>query len=264
MKYNRSHITIHTPEGCEFRLHLAGIVSRTLAYLVDLLTIFLLLFLISTALASTTRFAPDLSVILITFMAFLLTFGYGIFMEYKYEGRTVGKLILSLRVMNEQGMKLCFYQIAIRNLLKTLLLLPGFPLIDGVVFLLSNRSQRLGDLLAGTIVIRSTGVELSVLPEELKVDHNSLKAWPHLTARLRHEISPEEASTAFSALVRRDELETQARIKLFKELAEHFRNIVRFPSEATENCSDEQYIRNIVDILQYNLPIETNNDTLKQ
>jgi hypothetical protein len=50
-------------------------------------------------------------------------------------------------------------------------------------------------------------------------------------------------------LVRRDELDPAARVALFSELAEHFKGLVTFPAESIEAMPDEQYVRNVVDIL---------------
>ena len=54
---------------------------------------------------------------------------------------------------------------------------------------------------------------------------------------------------ALEALLRRDEFEPLARLQLFADLAAHFRSLVEFPPEAAEQLSDEQYVRNVVEIL---------------
>ena len=64
---------------------------------------------------------------------------------------------------------------------------------------------------------------------------NSLRAHPHLCARLRQRVTPLEAGTALQAIVRRDEFEAAARVTLFAELAEYFRAKVEFPTEAVED-----------------------------
>jgi len=78
---------------------------------------------------------------------------------------------------------------------------------------------------------------------------NSLREYPHLAARLRQRVSPGEASLALQALMRRDEFDPPARVLLFRELVAHFQAIVDFPPEATEGIADEQYVRNLADIL---------------
>jgi len=79
--------------------------------------------------------------------------------------------------------------------------------------------------------------------------YNSLRLHPHLAARLRQRVSPEEAATALQALLRRDEFEVVSRVELFVELAKYFRAKVDFPAEASEGITDEQYIRNVVDVV---------------
>jgi hypothetical protein len=79
--------------------------------------------------------------------------------------------------------------------------------------------------------------------------YNSLREYPHLEARLRQRVSPGEARLALQSLLRRDRLESRARLELFEELAAHFRALVVFPPEAYEGITAEQYVRNVVDVL---------------
>ena len=72
---------------------------------------------------------------------------------------------------------------------------------------------------------------------------------PHLAARLRQRVAPELAGVALDALVRRDQFDDAARVALFRELAVAFKKLVEFPAEAVEALSDEQYVRNTVEIL---------------
>jgi hypothetical protein len=78
---------------------------------------------------------------------------------------------------------------------------------------------------------------------------NSLRQFPHLAARLRQNTSPTEAGLALQALLRRDEFDPVARVEMFGDLAAHFRAKVEFPPEATDGVADEQYLRNVVDVL---------------
>jgi len=71
----------------------------------------------------------------------------------------------------------------------------------------------------------------------------------HLASRLRQRVLPQEASLALQALVRREDLDPAARVELFGGLAAYFKNIVPFPQEAIDGITDEQYIRNVVDVL---------------
>ncbi|MEQ1843279.1 MAG: RDD family protein, partial [Verrucomicrobiales bacterium] len=60
-------------------------------------------------------------------------------------------------------------------------------------------------------------------------------------------VSPEEADLLVRALLRRDGLDPVARVRVFKELTEHFREKVEFPDGAIAGITDEQYLRNTVD-----------------
>ncbi|HYR57824.1 MAG TPA: hypothetical protein VEO95_04310, partial [Chthoniobacteraceae bacterium] len=121
--------------------------------------------------------------------------------------------------------------------------------IGGAACLLSRRAQRLGDLAANTVVVRLLRHSEPDLDQLLAGKFNSLRQHPHLEARLRQRASPEEARLALQALVRRDELDPAARVQLFAGLAEHFKELVAFPLESVEAMPDEQYVRNVVDIL---------------
>src|SRR6202035_191761 len=83
--------------------------------------------------------------------------------------------------------------------------------------------------------------------------YNSLADHRHLAARLRQKVTAETARIALDALLRRDELEPAARLALFSEFATHFRTLVPYPAEATEQLSDEQYVRNAVEVI-YRFP----------
>src|ERR1700756_1925141 len=77
----------------------------------------------------------------------------------------------------------------------------------------------------------------------------SYSAFPPLAPRLRPSVDPAEAQIALESVLRRDKLDAAARVQLFATLAEHFRSLIRFPETATLGLSDEQYVRDVVDLL---------------
>jgi len=180
---------------------------------------------------------------------FALTFGYSIFFEWLWRGQTIGKRVLKLRVVDADGLRLTSSQIVIRNLLRLVDLLPFCYTVGGAFLVLSPKLQRLGDLAANTVVIRiDSGLRPDLTPI-LGDSYNSLRAYPHLAARLRQSVDPAEAQIALEAVLRRDKLDAAARVQLFASLAEHFRSLVTFPETATLGLSDEQYVRDVVDLL---------------
>jgi hypothetical protein len=62
-------------------------------------------------------------------------------------------------------------------------------------------------------------------------------------------VNPEIARVALDALVRRENLTPDARLTVFAELARHFRDLVPYPADVTEQLSDEQYVRNVTEIV---------------
>jgi uncharacterized RDD family membrane protein YckC len=242
-------LTIKTPEGIKFSLRLAGPVTRFLSWAVDLGTVFAIISILNVVLGIFGVISRDLAVAANIVAFFLVSIGYGIITEWYWQGQTLGKKLLRLRVMDEQGLRLQFSQIVIRNLLRFIDSLPALYLVGGLFCLFNKRAQRLGDFAANTIVIWAPHVDEPDLNQLLEDKYNSFRAYPHLEARLRQHITPAEAQIAIQSIVRRDDLDPQARIALFRELTAYFKTIVNFPQEATDGLSDEQYVRNLVEAI---------------
>jgi len=244
-----SELRIRTPEGIVFAYALAGPVTRCLGCAVDLLCVIAAASVLGRLLGIAGFISEDFAQAIIFLCYFVISVGYGVLLEWAWRGQTIGKRLLRLRVMDASGLRLQFHQVLMRNLLRFVDMLPAFYLLGGMVSLLSARSQRLGDLAAGTIVVHVPRHTEPDLDQLLAGKFNSLRQFPHLEGRLRQRVVAEEARLALQALLRRDELEPTARVRLFGELAGHFKQLVTFPLEAVEAMPDEQYVRNVVDIL---------------
>ncbi len=185
----------------------------------------------------------------VVLLYFAVQIGYGMLLEWLWNGRTLGKRLLGLRVVDAQGLRLTFSQVLIRNLLRAVDSLPAFYLLGGMVCVLNARLQRLGDMAAGTIVVRTRLLKLPALPAGQGSRQNSMRGYTALAARLRQKVEPELARIALDALRRRDALEPAARLRLFAEMAAWFRALVEFPEDATLYLTDEQYVWNVVEIV---------------
>ncbi|HKP94368.1 MAG TPA: RDD family protein [Fibrobacteria bacterium] len=250
MSRDEAHtVTFRTPENLEFSLALAGPSIRFVAWLVDMTVIGAVSSLAAKVLAGFSLFSRDLAAAALTLAYFGISVGYGMAMEWFCGGQTLGKRLMRLRVLDAQGLRLRGYQVVIRNLFRFLDMLPAAYLVGGAASLLSRRCQRLGDVAANTIVIRNPDPGRPDLEKVVAGKFNSFLGYRHLSARLRRQISPAEAGLAFQALLRRDELEDAERVDLFKRLKEHFASRTPFPPEAADGLPDEQYVRNVVDIL---------------
>jgi uncharacterized RDD family membrane protein YckC len=228
---------------------LAGPVTRFLAWFIDLLCVGALLMVLGKFLILLQLVSENFAGAVYALGYFAISIGYGIICEWWWRGQTVGKKLFRLRVVDAEGLRLQFNQIVTRNLLRFVDSLSAFYFVGGVTCWLNSKCQRLGDIAANTIVVRNPRITEPDLDQLLAGKYNSLRAYPHLAARLRQRVTPAEAGIALQALLRRDEFDPYARIELFADLAAHFRAKVDFPAEAIEGIADEQYLRNVVDVV---------------
>lgn len=242
-------LLIRTPEGIVFSQLLAGPMSRFLAWALDFVIVLVATMFIASLLLALDVVSAGVGQAASVLVQFALLLGYGIGFEWFNRGQTIGKRVLRLRVVDLQGLRLKPSQVVIRNLLRFVDMLPLFYVVGGLACVISRRGQRLGDLAANTIVVRIPRLSEPDFDQLDSGKFNSLRHFPHLEARLRQKVTPQEAALALQALVRRDLLEPQARVALFADIAGHFRTKVEFPADATEGLADEQYVRNVVDTL---------------
>ena len=149
-------LTIVTPEGVELRVVLAGAASRAIALAFDLC--FQLLLLLLAALVALVLIGGAFGVAIFIVAAFAIFFGYWIAFEVLAGGRTPGMRFTHLRVVRAGGAPVDLPASAIRTLLRLIDSQPGFTyLVAAISVLLSKNNQRLGDLAAGTLVLREVG-----------------------------------------------------------------------------------------------------------
>jgi uncharacterized RDD family membrane protein YckC len=242
-------LTIETPEGMEFSFDLASPVTRSLAWMVDVAAIGVLTKAAGKACELLGHMSQDWATAISVILYFAVSIGYGIVLEWRWHGQTLGKRVMGLRVVDAQGLRLQLSQVVLRNLLRLVDMLPLVYLVGGVASFCSRNCQRLGDLAAGTIVARERSAHAVDLEQMAPAKYNSLLAWPHLAARLRSLATPESVSIAVRAVSRRDGYEPLARIELFQELAAYFQSLVEFPEAAREGLTDEQYVRSVLRVV---------------
>lgn len=242
-------LTVRTPEGVTFSWTLAGPVSRMLALMVDTCCVAVGAQALKALAGLVQAFSADWGAAVSVLLFFGFDIAYGIALEWLWRGQTIGKRVMGIRVIDSGGLRLTPGQVVVRNLLRAVDGLPLFYLVGGLASVVSRRAQRLGDLAAGTVVIRHERDEEPEFGETLRLKYNSLRQWPHLCARLRQRCRPEEAALALDALLRRDELDPEARLALFDEIAAHFQGRLPFPAEALDGLSSEQYVRDVVQVL---------------
>jgi uncharacterized membrane protein SpoIIM required for sporulation len=217
----RQQLGIETPEHVAVHLELAGVGSRTAAALVDtaLATLGLVLLgwilSLSSGLAAGERLAGWVAAVVILLFTFGLL-GYFVLFEALNGGRTPGKQHMGIRVVMETGHSVTPTAAVIRNLLRLIdCYFPLFPFLPGLLMIfLHGRNQRLGDLAAGTIVVRDRPTEWRLGPVAAPPDE-PFDAGPPV-------LSDDEFRLLDQFLARAQELDPVIQTRLATELARRF------------------------------------------
>jgi uncharacterized RDD family membrane protein YckC len=151
-------LEVETPDHVVLRYDLAGAGNRGFAAVLDFLIVSVIAFtasllLVVAGVLSQANFFFFGGITLI--VTLVLIWAYFILLEWLWNGQTIGKRAYRLRVINEDGSPAQFTAVLIRNLLRIVDFLPAFYGVGVLVIVLSPKSQRLGDLAAGTYVVRA-------------------------------------------------------------------------------------------------------------
>ena len=219
---------VHSPEQVELHLPVTGPTTRILAYAIDLVAIGLLelgllvcLLVATPALAWLQTFLPAsapkpdaahpeafVQIVFVIFAILLLAqlaveWTYFIVLETITDGRSLGKRVLGLRVVRDGGSPITLRDSIVRNLLRAVDMLPANYVVGLVAMLVSDQGKRLGDLAAGTVVVRlDRPPRAAPLPDEEGGDDSGFRfERDHIAA-----IGPRERELIRSALRRSDEL----------------------------------------------------------
>jgi RDD family len=171
-----------------------------------------------------------------TSAAFALIFFYDVLFEVLGGGRTPGKRVSGLRVVRSGGRPITFSRSALRNILRLIDILPGMYAVGMTVMFISSRNQRVGDLAAGTYVVRvrhgdpPRGHRYSERPE---IDTTPAQAWD-VTA-----ITAEDVATVRAFLERRYDLQDDSRRAIGGELSSRLRPRV---GGVQSGVTDEQFL----------------------
>src|SRR6476659_5700894 len=137
--------------------------------------------------------APKWVIAVMIILLFLILAGYFAFFEWAWSGQTPGKRWLKLRVLREDGRPITFWEAAVRNLLRTLDMMPAPFYSIGLISVFSTtRDQRVGDMVAGTVVVREREAEA---PE-----FSQVFATPVSDPALRRSFKPVDFTASLSSL----------------------------------------------------------------
>jgi len=160
------NFTIETPEQTSLDFSLAGIGSRFLALAGDLaiqfvvgFVLFIAIILLIPAMRFATPLASQWLVGAFILGIFLLNSGYFAFFETIWNGQTPGKRFAQIRVIKDDGRPVSAYDAIARNLLRVVDEMPGLYAVGVISILFSKRSKRLGDYVAGTVVVHEKKIQ---------------------------------------------------------------------------------------------------------
>lgn len=225
-------ISIATPEGITLDMPLAGIGSRFVAELADQLlqwAVILAMILVAAAFSDTASGGLLLAFALLG--VFLVQFGYPVLFEVLGSGRTPGKRWTGLRVVKATGGPVDFGSSVVRNLLRLVDMLPFAYLVGMIAVLASRRNQRLGDMAAGTIVVREKSGGRPPKPKPWATSRPIGEPSPETATWDVAAVTTEELATVRRFLERRHQLTPQARARLSVDLAARLRPKVVGPPE---------------------------------
>lgn len=162
-------LVIETPERVPLHFALASIGNRFLAcaidhglqvFLMTIVAIFFILIADFVDFGNTVREAPKWVIAVLILALFVIWTSYFVVFEWLWNGQTPGKRWLKLRVIREDGRPITFWEAAVRNLLRIFDIMP-FPFysIGLICVFISNRDQRVGDMVAGSVVVREREAE---------------------------------------------------------------------------------------------------------
>lgn len=165
-------LNIDTPEQVELEFAVAGIGSRFVAVLLDVLiqagfyfVTFFLAAILFGAVANRINWLGKWFIAVFIAVNFLLIWGYYTLFEAFWRGQTPGKHVMKLRVIKDSGRQITLFESMARNLMRIIDYLPAFYLAGVIAMLCTKRHQRLGDLAAGTIVVHERSDEQPLLIE---------------------------------------------------------------------------------------------------
>jgi uncharacterized RDD family membrane protein YckC len=181
-------LVVATPELVTFGYQLAGPGSRFLAQLIDfpLQVAILLLGIFAGVSAGALVGNGTLALAGALILAFIIIWGYYPISEAAWSGKTVGKYAFGLRVVGDQGEPVQLSQALIRNLVRIVDFLPFFYGIGIIALFWNGHGKRLGDLAAGTVVVRERA--------PIRLSQLRAAAGPEVSGALPSRAAPGEAA----------------------------------------------------------------------
>jgi len=237
---------LELPEEIDLQLEVANVGSRTLAILIDLACC-ALIFLCGYVAASTLgrdqgadwidRLSSTAITTLFLLLIFGLQWGYFNFFEWFWNGQTPGKRLLHLRVIKVDGTPVSLIDVLLRNLSRPIDTFGPMGLIGLLMIFVRRDAQRLGDLMARTLVIHETPIDWSVF-DAIEAASAPSAHGPAPSVRL----SPAQWELLQRYLSRREKLQPDVRARLAASLCENLKPVVRGTDLERSLLPDEDWL----------------------
>jgi len=232
-------LTIDTPEQIAIEFPLAGIGSRFLAIMFDILVQFLGYVVL--ALIAALAFGGELkrvwpsawnwSSAIFILVVFCLYWGYYAFFETIWQGQTPGKRHAGIRVIKDTGRSITAFEAIARNLVRVVDQFPGFYAVGCVTMFLNKKSKRLGDFVAGTVVVHEKKAEAAE-------PFFNLQPGAQLPVYPVSKLSNDDLVLIETFLGRRLDLAPEVRSSTAKRIAEHIAQKLELQAQPQSDNED--------------------------
>jgi len=224
-------LIIETPERVELHYVLANVGNRFLAAAIDHLiqTISMVIIVVAAGALSDWQLFTSMgawTAALTVLAVFAVYWGYFVAFETLWNGQTPGKRMMRLRVVREDGRPVRFFEVFVRNLLRVAIDVQPLPsyAIGVVSIIFSARSKRVGDFVAGTVVVKERATEAPSLDEIIRVSEIEQqrvdRTGPAPFASDTRRLSEQELRAVKIFLKRRFELQEPNRTALAARIAQ--------------------------------------------
>jgi uncharacterized RDD family membrane protein YckC len=266
---------LFSPEGVHLDLPIAGPAPRMVAYLIDLAAMVVLFVLLAIVMfmllpigASLDRWlnavyhhnggappsgkvsqsagaAVGLFIAIAVIIQFVIETGYFIFWEMVTNGRSLGKVLIGLRVVCRDGLPISARSSVIRNVMRIVDILPANYLVGLIAILISNSGERIGDRAAGTLVVRLDRTEAA---PDLGTSGDSTTV--PFTRQQLSRIGPRELQLMRGTLRRIAKLSDTRAAELVAEVAESMR--IRMGFAELPSADRIAFLRSLLTAAEHN------------
>lgn len=253
--------SVVTPEHVMLRFQTAGLGSRAAAMLIDTvilllvnLTVFILFGIV--LFGKEEEFFLDsgnYAIATVILLIFVVNFGYFLFLEAFWGGQTIGKRLLGIRVIRDNGQPATFISSTIRNLFRIVDSLPSGYFLGALVCFFHSRDKRIGDLVAGTIVVVETGQRSTLFQRKKDKSKNGFEQISEpldLEERQKQAITREDWQLLSSYISRLPSLTYEKKRELGSQIASIMRKKLDYTEEQIQKEDPILFLQRLHNQLQ--------------